>query len=261
MKRALISGASSGFGEAFTLELVKAGYTCVVFARRIALLEALQARCDAIVKDRVVIMQLDATDTTALDSLEAAIRANAWTFDLVINNAGFGYLGELATMDERTITEMITVNITFLTCLTRRMLPYMNKGGTFLHVSSLAGSMSGPYMNVYYATKNYVSALALACDVEFKALGLRSLAFIPGPVHTGFASVASKGAQSLFKHLKYQDVASAVQAALSGLAKGKRVIVSHPSHHVLNVLVKWLPKLWVANSVAYIQKQRKLRGE
>lgn len=255
MKRALITGASSGFGEAFTLELVKQGVECVVFARRLHLLEDLKQRCDAIQKDKVVIMQLDARDNNALDVLEQAICEHQWSFDLVINNAGFGYIGEFATMDETLMHDMIEVNITFLTRLTRRMIPYMNKKGVFLHVSSLAGAMSGPYMNVYYATKNYVSAFSLACDIEFKPLGLRSLAFIPGPVHTGFGQVARSGSHPM-RHIKSQDIDSAIQQAFKGLKRQKRFIVSQPSHHVLLFLVKWLPQYWVASVVSYLQKKR-----
>ena len=155
---------------------------------------------------------------------------------------------------------MINVNITFLTRLTRRMLKYMQQGGVFLHVSSLAGSMSGPYMNVYYATKNYVSAFSLACDIEFAPLGIRSLAFIPGPVHTQFGEVASKGSRPMFRHIKSQHVDDAIRHALQGLRKRKRFIVSLPAHQVLLWLVKWLPRLWVAHVVAHLQKQRTQRG-
>lgn len=256
MRRALISGASSGLGEAFTLALVKEGMDCVVFARRIELLEQLQAKCHEIRANSVMILQLDARDTNSLNVLETFIQSNALTFDLVINNAGFGYIGAFKDMQETTIDDMIEVNVNFLTRMTYRLLPYMNPQGTFLHVSSLAGSMSGPYMNVYYATKNYVSAFSLACDIEFKPLGLRSLAFIPGPVHTEFGQVAKAGSLPIFSHVKSQDVNSAIQAALKGLKKKQRFIVSHPAHRVLLFCVKHLPQRWVANIVSLLQQKR-----
>jgi uncharacterized protein len=256
MKRALISGASSGLGEAFTLALVKEGFECVVFARRESHLESLKQRCDVIRSDSVKYLVLDAREANAIDTLEAYIQTHQLSFDLVINNAGFGYIGEFKDMKEATIHDMIEVNVNFLTRLTYRMIPYMNQEGIFLQVSSLAGSMSGPYMNVYYATKNYVSAFSLACDIEFKPLGLRSLAFIPGPVHTEFGQVAKAGSLPIFKTIKSQDVNQAIAYALKGIQKKQRFIVSQPLHRVLLWCVKWLPQVWVAKIVANLQKKR-----
>jgi uncharacterized protein len=256
MKRALISGASSGIGEAFALALVKDGVDCVVFARRESLLEDLKQRCDAIRPNSLSYLVLDARDESCIDVLESVIKEKQWTFDLVINNAGFGYIGDFKDMKEATIHDMIEVNVNFLTRLTYRMIPYMNQNGVFLQVSSLAGSMSGPFMNVYYATKNYVSAFSLACDIEFKSLGLRSLAFIPGPVHTQFGQVAKAGSLPIFKTIKSQDVNEAIKYALIGLSKRQRFIVSQPLHRVLLWCVKWLPQSWVAHIVANLQKKR-----
>ncbi|MBS3972417.1 MAG: SDR family NAD(P)-dependent oxidoreductase [Erysipelotrichia bacterium] len=256
MKRALISGASSGIGEAFTLALVQEGYDCVVFARRESNLQDLKQRCEKIRENSCSYLVLDAREENTMDILENVIQDKQWTFDLVINNAGFGYIGDFKDMKESTIHDMIEVNVNFLTRLTYRMIPYMNQGGIFLQVSSLAGSMSGPYMNVYYATKNYVSAFSLACDIEFKSLGLRSLAFIPGPVHTEFGQVAKAGSLPIFKTIKSQDVTQAVKFALKGIQKRQRFIVSQPIHRVLLWCVKWLPQSWVAHIVANLQKKR-----
>jgi short-subunit dehydrogenase len=256
MKRALISGASSGIGEAFAKALVQEGYDCVVFARRMDRLLDLQSTCHAIRENSLFPIQLDAYQSDALDVLESHILAHEWTFDLVINNAGFGYVGEFASMNEQTMSDMVYLNCTFLTLLTRRLVAYMNPQGTFLHVSSLAGEMSGPNMNVYYASKNYVSAFSLACDIEFKSLGLRSLAFIPGPVHTEFGRVAKAGPMKVFNHVPSMNVDKAVQNALKGLSKRQRFICSQPSHHMLIWIVKSLPKVWVAKVVAKLQSGR-----
>lgn len=256
MKRALISGASSGLGEAFTKALVKEGYDCVVFARRKDRLVALQEYCHEVRNHSVEYFELDALRSDAVDTLESKIKDHAWTFDLVINNAGFGYVGDFKDMDEVLMRDMITLNCIFLTVLTHRLLPYMNPQATFLHVSSLAGEMSGPQMNVYYATKNYVSAFSLACDLEFKPLGLRSFAFIPGPVHTEFGRVAKAGPMKIFNHGLSLDVDLAIQRAIKGLKKQQRFILSQPSHRVLLWFVKGLPKVWIAKAVAKLQSKR-----
>lgn len=256
MKRALISGASSGIGEAFTKALVKEGYDCVVFARRKDRLLALQNECQHIRSHSVEFFELDALRHDAVDNLEAKIKEHSWTFDLVINNAGFGYVGDFESMDESVMRDMITLNCTFLTMSTHRLIPYMNPHATFLHVSSLAGEMSGPGMNVYYATKNYVSAFSLACDIEFKPLGLRSLAFIPGPVHTEFGRVAKAGPMKVFNHVPSMDVDLAIKRAIKGLKKKQRFILSQPSHRVLLWLVRGLPRVWIAKAVAKLQSKR-----
>lgn len=256
MKRALISGASSGIGEAFTKALVKEGYDCVVFARRKDRLLALQNECQHIRSHSVEFFELDALRHDAVDNLEAKIKEHSWTFDLVINNAGFGYVGDFESMDESVMRDMITLNCTFLTMSTHRLIPYMNPHATFLHVSSLAGEMSGPGMNVYYATKNYVSAFSLACDIEFKPLGLRSLAFIPGPVHTEFGRVAKAGPMKVFNHVPSMDVDLAIKRAIKGLKKKQRFILSQPSYRVLLWLVRGLPRVWIAKAVAKLQSKR-----
>jgi uncharacterized protein len=256
MKRALISGASSGLGEAFTKALVQEGYDCVVFARREDRLKALQDVCHAIRNHSVEYFVLDALKSDAVDALESKIKENNWTFDLVINNAGFGYVGDFVSMNEDVMRNMITVNCTFLTLSTHRLIPYMSSQATFLHVSSLAGEMSGPGMNVYYATKNYVSAFSLACDIEFKPISLRSLAFIPGPVHTEFGKVAKAGPMKVFNHVPSMDVDLAIKRAIKGLHKKQRFILSQPSHRVLLWLVKALPRVWVAKTVAKLQSKR-----
>lgn len=196
---ALITGASSGLGEEFALQLAPSVKHLVLVARREPLLNALGDRIRAAFPG--VEVSVFAADLAAeLDRVKLvdALGARGMVPDLLVNNAGLGDYGEFATSEWPRLEAMLKVNIEALTHLTHAMVPGMirRKAGAVINVSSLASLLPIPDFAVYAATKAYVTSFSEALRIELKGHGIPVLAVCPGPVHTGFGEVARRSPDS-----------------------------------------------------------------
>jgi short-subunit dehydrogenase len=192
---ALITGASAGIGREFARQLANRARTLVLVARREQRLNELRdelRNCNARLNVHARIVDL--CDRTHIDELMRWLEQNKIDIDFLINNAGLGDYGSVATSDLERADRIIQVNVTALTLLTRRLLPQMiAKGhGSVLNVSSSAGFLPIPGMAVYAATKAYVNSFAEALRAELRGSGVTVTALCPGPVHTEFGDVAKR---------------------------------------------------------------------
>jgi short-subunit dehydrogenase len=195
---ALVTGASSGLGEEFALQLAPRVGQLVLVARRAALLEDLAERLRAQVPQlEVVVLAADLTDPAERQRLVATLAGRGLTPDLLVNNAGMGDYGEFATAEWPRLEAMIRLNMEALTHLTHALVPAMIRGGggAVINVSSIASLMPIPDFAVYAATKAYVTSFSEALRIELRGHGIPVLALCPGPVHTGFGKVAKRGEQ------------------------------------------------------------------
>ncbi|MFT5685199.1 MAG: short-subunit dehydrogenase [Myxococcota bacterium] len=177
---ALITGASSGIGAALSEELADRGVgRLVLVARRADRLEALASRLPG-----AVAHPADLTDPTAIADLIAA-----WPeVDLVVNNAGFGYRGPLATQDPERLLAMVDLNCRALLQLSQAWLPRMTARhrGWILNVGSIVGFLPVPTSAVYAASKAFVHSLTEALRAETMGTGVKVHLLAPGPVPTEF---------------------------------------------------------------------------
>lgn len=191
----LITGASSGLGEEYALQLASQAERLVLTARRTDLLEALANRiliAHPGLQVRVVAADLaKAGDRIAL--LEK-LEGEGIFADLLVNNAGLGDYGEFATAEWPKLEAMLRVNVEALTHLAHLTAAGMIRrgGGAILNVSSLASLLPIPDFAVYAATKAYVTSFSEALRIELRDHGVEVLAVCPGPVHTGFGMVARR---------------------------------------------------------------------
>lgn len=192
---ALITGASAGIGREFARQLAARARTIVIIARREQRLNELRdelknRNAQLNVHPRVV----DLCDRTQINGLIDWLGQNRIEIDFLINNAGLGDYGTIATSDIQRDDRIIQVNITALTLLTRQLLPQMisRKHGAILNVSSSAGFLPIPGMAVYAATKSYVNSLTESLRAELHGTGVSATALCPGPVHTEFGEVAKR---------------------------------------------------------------------
>ena len=129
-------------------------------------------------------------------SWSCAIRSNGEkiSIDLLINNAGLGDIGPFATSELQRVKEMLAVNMTALTLLTRLLLPGMiaRRRGAILNVSSSAGFLPIAGFAVYAATKAYVTSFSEAIRAELRGTGVVVTSLCPGPVRTEFTEVARR---------------------------------------------------------------------
>ena len=184
--KALITGASSGFGRDFAKILSQKGYDIIAVARSTDKLIELKNE----LKTNVEIITLDVCDTKKL--IELGERAK--DTDILINNAGFGVFGEFTSNDLETELRMIETNIKAVHILTKLFVKEFRKknSGYILNVASLAAFFPGPLFSAYYATKSYVLRLSQGISEELRREGsnVKVSVLCPGPAHTGFAKTA-----------------------------------------------------------------------
>lgn len=192
---ALVTGASSGLGEEFALQLAPRVRRLVLVARREPLLQELAEtiRGNFPLID-VRVFAVDLTDPAAREHLAATLASQGLEPDLLVNNAGLGDYGEFATAAWPKLESMIRLNVEALTHLTHALVPGMigRSGGAVVNVSSLACLLPIPDFAVYAATKAYVTSFSEALRIELRGHGIPVLAVCPGPVHTGFGEVARR---------------------------------------------------------------------
>jgi short-subunit dehydrogenase len=258
---ALITGASGGIGEALARQLAARGAHLILVARSEDRLRALATELAEQhgVQAQVIVADLALPGAGA--ALEREVAARGLTVDLLLNNAGFGGFGEFWEQKPAEISDMIAVNVTVLTDLTRRFLPGMlERGrGRVLNVASTAAFMPGPLMAVYYATKAYVLSFSEAVNEELRGTGLSVTALCPGPVETGFQSAADLHRSRLLSGPNRVAMLPARQVARIGvdaMLRGQAVAVAGTLNQVQTLIPRLLPRSVMPRLIAAVQARR-----
>ena len=186
-KTALITGASGGVDQLAKL-FARDHYNLVLVARSADKLNQVAGELQGQFGVTVKTIALDLAAGPAGKSLFDQVQGEGVVVDVLVNNAGFGVLGEFAGMEEEEILGQIQLNITALTQLTRSFLPSMvaRRSGKIMNVASTAAFQPGPLMAVYYATKAYVLSFSEALANEVAGSGVVVSCFCPGATDTGF---------------------------------------------------------------------------
>jgi hypothetical protein len=156
--------------------------------------------------------------------------------------------------------EMIQVNITTLTHLTRLLLPGMieRKRGKILNVSSTAAFQPGPMMATYYATKAYVLSFSEALSEELQGTGVTVTAFCPGPTATSFGKRAGFSNKKILGGILSMDSPTVALDGYKGLMKGKPLVVSGWRNWIGTQLVRFIPRPFPAKLVKMVQQKREI---
>lgn len=191
--RAMVTGASRGLGQEIVKALVNRVSNFVLVARDEKALLALKAQiiADYHFKGEIDIVLADFTEKTVLEKISAYSKP----IDLLINNAGLGFVNHFEKMSENEIDQMIMVNNYALTMLTHHFYSQMakNKKGEIINIASVAGFLPIPLFSVYGATKAFVISFSRALDGESKENGVRVKALCPGGIRTQFHISAGMG--------------------------------------------------------------------
>lgn len=242
----VLTGASSGLGKAFFEALCADVPTdeIWVIARRRERLEALAA---AHPQRAVRILPLDLTKNESFAALQALLEAEKPQVKALINNAGFGKLGNVADVPGTAAAGMVDLNCRALTVLSTLILPYMQKGSFLLNVCSIAAFVPNTRLTVYSSTKAYVFSFSTALRKELKPRGINVLAVCPGPMATEFLPVAGieNGASKTFERLPYCDPEKVAKTALKKAQKGRAVYTPRGFYKFYRVLAKLLPHNWL----------------
>jgi short-subunit dehydrogenase len=257
---ALVSGASSGIGEAFVHVLAARGYDVVAVARREDQLYRVKGVVEARHPGRHVhAMACDLAQPGAVGELSQLLDARGLWPMLLINNAGFGLAGAAVTLDLRAQAEMIDLNCRALTELSLACLPHMLRAGRggIIHVASTAAFLPGPYMAVYYASKAYVLSFSEALAAECAGSGVHVSALCPGPVATGFQDRAGMHGKWL-RLMMRQTAAQVAEEGFAGLQAGRRIIIPGFMNQASALAAKFLPRAVSARIAALLQKPARL---
>ena len=245
--KALVTGASSGIGKDMAKILSNKGYDLILVARNKEVLEKLKEE----LKTNVEIYSLDLSDID--NCKELYNKVNDKNIDILINNAGFGLLGEFNETDLEKELNMIDLNIKSVHVLTKLFLKDFIKrdSGYILNVASSAAFQPGPLMATYYSTKSYVYNLTLSIygELKKKKSKVHISCLCPGPVDTNFNNVAN--CEFKAKSLTSKYVAN---YALNKMFKNKLLIIPGLSIKLLYIfgrLIPIKPKLSFTYNIQY----------
>lgn len=227
-RRALVTGASSGIGEAIARELAGRGWDLVLTARSEDRLERLAGEFRTEAGVQVQVVPADLTHPDAPAQLEAETEDRGLQVDLLVNNAGFGFVGSFEALDPEELRALAALNVTAVTALLRRFLPRMAERGEgwVLNVASTGAFLPGPGMAAYYASKAYVLSLSESLAVEFGPRGVRVTALCPGTTPTGFQARAGIRAEAAREGRPgVTGAAQVARAGVEGVLRGRRVVV------------------------------------
>lgn len=189
----LITGASSGFGEAMARRFVQNGHQVIAAARRADRLQALQQELG----EQLLPVVLDVTDKSSIQAMLAGLPESFRQIDVLINNAGLALGTEPAyTASEDEWETMIDTNARGLVLMTRAVLPEMvaRKSGMVINIGSIAGSVAYPGGNVYGATKAFVDQFTRNLKADLVGTGVRTTNIAPGLCGgTEFSNVRYRG--------------------------------------------------------------------
>jgi uncharacterized protein len=220
-RSALVTGASSGIGEAMVRLLGEAGVSQVIVARRAERLEELAARYSNV--------EVLAADLGTPDGVAAVVgRIERGDLDLVVNNAGFGTTGDFHHLDADRLDAEIQLNIAALTRLSRAALGVMvpRRSGWLLNVSSVASFQPAPKLAVYAATKAYVTSLTESLHEETRGTGVKVTALCPGLTRTEFQSVSNSDSYAEnYPAMAWMTAEAVAKAGLDDVAKGRALSV------------------------------------
>jgi len=247
---ALITGASSGIGMELARIAASNNMNLILLARNAEKMMQLRTELEESYPVKVLAVGCDLSKPDTVEKIAALLNGRGIVPDILINNAGFGMYGPFDRIGTETEENMIQLNITSLTSLTKFIYRqmYCRGKGRILNVSSIAGFMPGPWMTVYHATKAFVLSFSEALAVEAKGSGVSVTTLCPGPTETNFESRASTGAGiKVFR--KFGKLPTARQVAQYGwksMMKGKTVAIHGWKFRLLLFHIRFLPRKTVA---------------
>ena len=259
MKVAIITGASSGMGREFALQMDCHFANIDEFwlvARReeelVTLAKTFQHPCR--------IFAMDLTMKGQIQKLEDTARLEDAKVCMLIQCAGFGLMGPLEALPVKDTVSMIKLNCEALTELTGRMLPYMARNGRIIFLASSAAFLPQPEFSVYAASKSYVLSFARALSVELGPKEIYVTAVCPGPVDTPFFGIAEKTGSTLaFKKTFMACPEDVVAKALRDSFRRKPVSVYGCSMNAFQLMTKLLPHGAILHVMKWIKDAEKGR--
>ena len=255
---AVVTGATSGIGLEFARLLAADGVHLVLVARNKQELDHIARELtDAYAVD-VRVLSLDLSKMDKVYELPAYVKSENLHVSYLINNAGFGDYGNFTNTSWQKEHDMIQLNVTALTYLSKVFAEkFATAGfGHIVNVASTAAFQPGPLMAVYYATKSYVLHFSEAIATELHKKGVRVTALCPGPTASKFQEAASMTSSKLVQGKKLPTAAQVARYGYKAMKRGKVVAIHGTNNKLGAYAVRFLPRRTVRAIVHRAQASR-----
>jgi NAD(P)-dependent dehydrogenase (short-subunit alcohol dehydrogenase family) len=216
VKVALVTGASSGIGDATARRLAQLGYTVYAVARRADRMAALKER-------GIRTEPADVTDDATLVALVDKIISETGRIDVLVNNAGYGSYGALEDVPIAEARRQFDVNVFGLARLIQLVLPHMRaqRDGYIVNISSIGGKIWEPLGSWYHAAKFAVEGLSDSLRAEVAQFGIKVIVIEPGAIRTEWAAISADNLDAASAGTPYRDQARFVSGTLRATDKSR----------------------------------------
>ena len=259
---AVITGASSGIGKEFAVQLAARGYDLLLVARREHLLANLKTEIEAKYGVAVETVICDLADPAQVRKLEERLE-RIENLEYMVNNAGFGQEGTYPDVDPDRETAMIQVHVTALVRLARAALVPMcrRKKGFLINLASVVSFLHGTNCAQYMATKAYVLSFSKSISCDVAPHGVRVQALCPGLTHTGFHDSATmkSSVKKIAPSIAWLNAEYVVRCSLKALRSRWHRVVCIPSFRYKLVLLLLCNPLgvWFTEAIYAYRSQKK----
>lgn len=252
----LVTGASSGIGLELARLFARDGAQIILVARREDRLLRLADSLESMHGEAVTVLPADLSRPGACRDIVEDLARRGIQVDVLVNNAGFGRHGEVAALGPEEQKEMVAVNVSALTELTRLFLPGMlDRGrGGILNLASTAAFLPGPRLAVYYATKAYVLSFSEALAEEVRGTGVTVSCLAPGPTETEFAGRARMKRSMLFR-MGTASAARVAEAGYRGFRRGKTLVIPGILNRILVFAVRLTPRFLTRKATGFLHRK------
>jgi len=255
-KNVLITGASSGIGKAFSLDVASRGYNVILVARSEDALNELANKIRTSYNVKAWVIPCDLSEQHASTILYNQTQNSNVNVDILINNAGFGQWGPFQKTDLTKYTSMVNVNIQSLTELSYLYLPHMLKSnsGGIINVASIVALMPIPYSAIYSATKSYVLHFSEALSEELSNTNVTISCLCPSSTKTNFSNIAAQHVELNEKHIEKAEYVAKI--GVNGFLKGRPYILTGNKKRFISLLPRILSRKQMVKLAGNVFKKR-----
>ena len=253
---ALVTGASSGIGEALARRIAQNKRNLVLVARRADRLRSLASALEREYGIHAHVLAQDLVQPGAVAALLDKLGAQGLVVDWLVNNAGFGTAGRFADLPVERELEEVRLNVETLVELTGRCLPGMLKRGrgVVMNIASVGGFAPGPYMATYAATKAFVLSFTEAIAAEMRGTGVEVLCVCPGFTRTEFQDKAAVDVH-LVPEFAWMSADAVAAEALAAVGK-RAVLVNGTLNSLMTSTLKLVPRTMLTRVVGSLLKPK-----
>jgi short-subunit dehydrogenase len=258
-KTALITGASSGFGQEFAKLFAADGYDVILASRNGEKLTDIATDLKMKHGIRAIVIEKDLSRPGSAEALYNEVKKHNIEINVLVNNAGVGQHGLLTETDMDKELAIINLNVISLYQLTKFFLKDMvaRDEGKILQLASTASMAPLPFMSVYSGTKAFVYAFTQALVSELKDTNVSMTALIPGASDTDFFKKAHAEHTMIYNDTKLSDPAKVAKDGYVALMKGKSKVVSGTKNKVQVAMANVLPPETVTKGTRKFMEEKK----